>query len=443
MAARKVCKAKVGGRTGRPCGEPVADGMLACCRAHRTVMVPTATPGIYARGSRYVVVWEHRGRQHKKSYRTLAEAREAKGRRQAGDRKPATRQLFEDYAIAWIAGYTGRTSRGFTEDARREYRRALELHIVPFFAGWKFSDVEPRDVRRLVRRLEEEAGLAPASVVKVLTPLKAMFATAVEDGDLASNPGAGVRVNARRDEGDEEPEPKAMTHDELGRVLAHMPAEWLLFFELLAKMGLRISEALGLDWSDVEFGARPVLHVRRQFYRGTLRQLKTSNGKRDLPLPAGLARRLWAARPAGANGPVFATSTGTRFSDRNVRRVLDRATGHEAERLARKAIKAGRPIPSPGDHAGVPSIGFHTFRHTCASMLFDAGKNVRQVADWLGHSDPAFTLRTYVHLMDGGLGDANFLDEAVPAAEGGKAVAREHPETAASDRARAASETAG
>jgi integrase len=57
-----------------------------------------------------------------------------------------------------------------------------------------------------------------------------------------------------------------------------------------------------------------------------------------------------------------------------VRRVLDRATGHEAERLARKAIEAGRPIPSPGDHAAVPWVGFHTFRHTCASMLFDAGK---------------------------------------------------------------------
>jgi hypothetical protein len=75
---------------------------------------------------------------------------------------------------------------------------------------------------------------------------------------------------------------------------------------------LRISEALGLDWSDVKFGARPVLHVRRQFYRGTLRRLKTGNGKRDSPLPAGLARRLWAAGPAGADGPVYATSSGTR-----------------------------------------------------------------------------------------------------------------------------------
>jgi hypothetical protein len=69
----------------------------------------------------------------------------------------------------------------------------------------------------------------------------------------------------------------------------------------------------------------------------------------------------------------------------------------------------------------VPWAGFHTFRHTCASLLFAAGKNVKQVQEWLGHHDAAFTLRTYVHLMDGGLGDAGFLDDAVIVADA------EHP----------------
>jgi integrase len=58
-------------------------------------------------------------------------------------------------------------------------------------------------------------------------------------------------------------------------------------------------------------------------------------------------------------------------------------------------------------------VTFHTFRHTCASLLFDEGRNVKQVAEWLGHADPSFTLRRYVHLMDEGIGDARFLDEAV------------------------------
>jgi integrase len=49
-------------------------------------------------------------------------------------------------------------------------------------------------------------------------------------------------------------------------------------------------------------------------------------------------------------------------------------------------------------------VTFHTFRHTCASLLFDDGRNIKQVHEWLGHADPRFTLRTYVHLLDAGVG---------------------------------------
>jgi integrase len=59
------------------------------------------------------------------------------------------------------------------------------------------------------------------------------------------------------------------------------------------------------------------------------------------------------------------------------------------------------------------AVSFHTFRHTCASLLFDAGRNIKQVQEWLGHADPGFTLRTYVHLMDEGVGGAAFMDSAV------------------------------
>jgi integrase len=49
--------------------------------------------------------------------------------------------------------------------------------------------------------------------------------------------------------------------------------------------------------------------------------------------------------------------------------------------------------------------GFHTFRHTVASRLFAAGRNVVQVQRWLGHHSASFTLDTYVHLLDGDLGE--------------------------------------
>jgi integrase len=294
---------------------------------------------------------------------------------------------------------------GFSDQTRSDYRRSIEQYALPFFDGSRLCDVEQPDVRRFISSLQAR-GLAASSVRKNIAPVKALFATACEDGDLAQNPTLGVRVNARQQTEDASGEQaKAMTRAELATVLQALPDRWRLPFELLAHTGLRISELLGLDWDDLELGDRPRLKIRRQCYRGTLKQhLKTEQGRRELPLSPGMARKLWAARPARAAGPMFATATGTRLQERNLRRVLDVAT----------------------DRAGVPWVSFHTFRHTCASMLLESGKNIRQVAGWLGHTDPSFTLRTYTHLMDDGLGGAEFLDDAVK----GNARATQDPQTA-------------
>ena len=62
------------------------------------------------------------------------------------------------------------------------------------------------------------------------------------------------------------------------------------------------------------------------------------------------------------------------------------------------------------EEAGAPWAGFHTLRHTCASILFESGRNIRQVQRWLGHHSPSFTLDTYVHLLDEGIGEGLALD---------------------------------
>jgi hypothetical protein len=74
--------------------------------------------------------------------------------------------------------------------------------------------------------------------------------------------------------------------------------------------------------------------------------------------------------------------------------------------------RRSRPFEPP---VPIPCPAWTT--RTCASLLFEAGKDVKQVQEWLGHADPGFTLRTYVHLMDDGLGDADFLDRAVALAQ--------------------------
>jgi integrase len=92
------------------------------------------------------------------------------------------------------------------------------------------------------------------------------------------------------------------------------------------------------------------------------------------------------------------------------------AAGARPEQVARITIYVvdHRPEYLPDISAArIAVFGDHRPADTCASLLFEAGRNVRQVADWLDHADPSFTLRTYVHLMDEGIGDAEFMDQAV------------------------------
>ncbi|MFJ4859012.1 tyrosine-type recombinase/integrase [Streptomyces sp. NPDC088730] len=49
--------------------------------------------------------------------------------------------------------------------------------------------------------------------------------------------------------------------------------------------------------------------------------------------------------------------------------------------------------------AAAPKDGFHVLRHTCASIMLEAGESVVTLASWLGHSSPVITLGYYAHFM--------------------------------------------
>ena len=73
-------------------------------------------------------------------------------------------------------------------------------------------------------------------------------------------------------------------------------------------------------------------------------------------------------------------------------------------------------IPA-AERAGLTGVGFHTLRHTCASMLIESGLSPLRLQRWMGHHSPAFTLETYGHLIDGDLGPALDLRKELRRAE--------------------------
>jgi integrase len=397
-------------------------------------LTKTSTPGVFRRhkkdcgGGRcdcaYVVVWRHRGKQHKETFRTLAEAREAQGKRRAGDSRPASRITFEGYFSDWIETYEGRTARGFSETSRTLYRRAINDHALPTWRTWKLGEIEPAEVRALYRRLRN-GGKSTATLRTLRASLSAMYSTAVEDGVADSNPIRGVRLPTGEGDDEEERRAKALSREELRIFLSAVPDDgyWPLFFEFLAVTGLRIGEAVGLTWENLDLGDRPKVKVREQVYRGKRKRLKSKDGKRDIPLSGSLAEKLLAHRRdtyASPKAPVFATTTGSELDPHNVRRTVLRPV---AISLGYYELVDGKD----GRQRERTTLGFHAFRHTCASMLFAEGRNVKQVQRWLGHAKASITLDTYLHLLDEGVGEPLEVDA------GGNRKATRGPETTESD----------
>jgi integrase len=354
----------------------------------------TKTPGIYKRGDTYVVRWRHRGKPKKRFFPTYALAREFKGKIDGGERHAPTRMTVAEYYEKWIVAYRGRTSRGLDESTRDDYRRQFTLHILPHLGRRKLRELDSLDVSDWFGDLERD-GVKPPTIRKAKAALSAMTATATQDRVIALNPVHGVRYVPAV--AVEKPKRRTLTVADVDAILAALEPQWRLFFEVLAHSGMRVSELLGLTWQHVyTWGDQPHLNVVEQFCRGKRKRLKTDGSERRIPLSAGMAKALtdWhgETRYAGAEHPVFASTVGTPLGYGNV-----------YNRVLQPALKA-----CGLDGQGV---GFHAFRKLAGSILLQrAGKNPKQVQQWLGHSQLTTTMNVYVHELDDGLGGADDLD---------------------------------
>jgi integrase len=96
-----------------------------------------------------------------------------------------------------------------------------------------------------------------------------------------------------------------------------------------------------------------------------------------------------ASERTGPDDPVFVTSAGRPRSRTNLRKDVVEAAVSQANRLV--AERGLQPLPL--------GITPHKLRHTFASILVAIGKDPTYVMQQLGHTDPAFTLRVYSHVM--------------------------------------------
>ena len=351
----------------------------------------TSTPGVYARGSRWVAVYIEDGRQRRRSAATFRAAREIKMRAAAQEAARRAGPTLHSYALEWVDHYAGRGAHDVINDrTRREYRRLLITYAMEYFAPEeRLGDLHEQRVRGFVDWLCRQAGadghrLCDRSVHNAVLPLRGCLRHAAGAGLVVGDVGAHlVLPRRRRGRAYAFDERRFLSRGQLARLLSEIPAQWRPLLELLAATGLRISEAIGLRVMDADLDARCV-HVRRAIVDGQLTGPKSRFGRRTIPISTELA---------GALKPLM--------EGRGETELLFRGTQGAALRAGNLRYRVLKPA---AQRAGVPWVGFHTLRHTCAALLVDAGTSPLRLQRWMGHHSAAYTLDTYGHLLHDDLG---------------------------------------
>lgn len=232
---------------------------------------------------------------------------------------------------------------------------------------------------------EEEQGkrLSDRTITNAVIPLRAALATAKREGLIRHNPAQGLAMPHREQLPEEEA--KVFSRDQLAAVLAMAPERHRPLFELLAATGLRISEAIALQRLHLQLDqSNPEVCIRRALVRGRIVPPKSKYGRREVRLPEPLAAKLrghLAAQPAqDSTALAFPSEAGGPLDPGNLRRRVLKPLAEEVD---------------------APWAGFHTFRHTFASLHLSQGTNLLQLSRALGHHSPAFTLTRYTHLLPG------------------------------------------
>ncbi len=315
-----------------------------------------------------------------------AKAKEVRDRLSKGQPAKDRRVTLAEFTEDWISSALAASER--KSSTKTTYSILARTHIVDSKLGALTLDrVKPMTVEKFVVELRSK-GLADSTVRQVYTVLRAILATAVRDGAMATNPAAAVaRPRVSRHEA------AYLTPEEVRTLLAAASgSRYEPLFELLAHTGLRRGEALALRWDDVDLD-KHVLSVSGTLARvdGVLvvTEPKTARSKRFVhvsPAVEDLLRRvrrrqveerLRAGSQWVERGFIFTTEFGEPCDPRNALRAL-------------KAAAAKAKLPA--------SVGLHTLRHSAASTMLTNGVPLKVASEILGHSSISITADTYGHV---------------------------------------------
>jgi integrase len=256
----------------------------------------------------------------------------------------------------------------------RVYRSFLSNHILPKWGETDISEMQPRPVELWLRSLS----LSPKSKTHVRSLLHSILEFAMWSGllDITRNPislvqnkGAMRRTRMAR----------SLTAEQFHTLLKELHEPFATMSLLCVCLGLRISEALALQWGDVDWlGSR--LNIKRGIVEQVVDDVKTEGSAKTFLLADDLLNRLKSWKQltefSGPNDWIFASPIKIGklpYSDTGVWRELERAA----------------------NVAGIGHLGTHAFRHSYRSWLDAVGTPVVVQQKMMRHADIRTTFNIY------------------------------------------------
>jgi integrase len=333
-----------------------------------------------------------RRQESRGGYRSAEDAHKARTARLAelhrGVNTDPSKQLVSEYLESWV---TVRAHR-VRPSTVRQYRTNIATRIVPHIGSHPLPKLAPSHLRAWHAVLSKTH--SPASVRQAHVILSMALNDAVDDGALPRNVARLVTPPQPEDA-----DKRALTLEEVAAFLAVADQDdWSPLWRVALLTGLRRGELLALRWSDLDLdgGFLTVRNTVTTDAHGHIMigPAKSKASQATIELDGSCVEALKRQRKRVAelhlaarywtDDFVFPRTDGTPLAPSSV-----------LERLRALCVTAG-----------IPPITFHELRHTCASLLYSQGADVKLIQSRLRHARLSVTLETYTHLAAGQQRDA-------------------------------------
>jgi integrase len=201
---------------------------------------------------------------------------------------------------------------------------------------------------------------------------------------VSENPISRVRQSRKRLN-----KPRVLMPEEFRALLGKLAEPYKTMVVIIACLGLRVSELLGLQWGDIDFENLTV-KIQRSCSEGEICQTKNASSEGTLPLDPDLAEVLLRHKAQA----VYSAESDFVF------------TGASGKPPWPDCILADHLKPA-AEKAGIGKIGWHTFRRSYATLLHGSGTTLAVQKELLRHADIRTTMNIYTQAVSSAKRDAS------------------------------------